>query len=164
VLGKWKCAQEPQPKNIEELTMLVDDLGGPRFPAVVHFLLPQGVVEMVHKMMEVATVADNSRAAAAEKAGAPLVVAKAPAGVGATEMHEVLMSARTKFDHLPAFFERKAKAEVVKLLVEEVAQDLKAVKGDAVWTQAIKAVNRHVGLEFGAWSKLTKEKASAALD
>ena len=65
----------------------------------------------------------------------------------------MLASALTKFDHIHSYFAQGKKAEVVQLLVQEVRQDLKAEKGDPVWGQATKLVNRHVGMEFGTWRK-----------
>jgi hypothetical protein len=168
VLGKWKCAQEPQSKNVNELKQLVaalsgakteEDQGGPvHFPPKVHFLLPSGVVEMVHKMLEVATAQPKTDSAEASKA--TTAAQKAGAAAQATgggrsegEMEEVLASALTKFDHIHSYFAQGKKAEVVQLLVQEVRQDLKAEKGDPVWGQATKLVNRHVGMEFGTWRK-----------
>eukprot|EP01048_Picozoa_sp_COSAG05_P003406 COSAG05_NODE_156_length_15696_cov_359.955440_7_plen_435_part_00 len=147
MLGKWKCAQEPQPKNIEELKQLRQRLSeAGDFPPSLHFLFPEGVVEMIAKMQAIATV---SVAAAAT----PQKPADGQTTVDNTEVDEAIASALTKFDSPAAYFERNERKQFTTLILEEVMADLKAVGGSKLAKLVIAKVQKTVGQEFGRWKK-----------
>ena len=155
VLGKWKCAQEPQQKNIKLLRQLrhrFSDEGD--FPPSLHVLFPPRVIDMVAKMEAVATIS----VAAAEP------VKKAQAAGGAPKkdivVQEAIASALTKFDSPSAYFRRDQRKEFTALLLEEVVADLKA---EGKQKKQVKgAVMRAIGQEFGSWKRAQSTGACAA--
>ena len=160
VLGKWKCASEPQSKNIRELTALLEQLSPKgKLPPAVHCMLPTGVPEMIAKMHRVATAApDKIVLALAEKqaagggGGAGLKKVSPVEGV-----EDAITSALTKFDSLHAYFERGERAEIARLLLEEVVVDLEITPGKTgkVAQKFVAAqVQKCVGSEFGRWRRL----------
>ena len=143
-LEKWKCSHEPQPKNIAMVKTLTERLAT-TFPAPVHSLLPPGVPKLVAQMYAVATV---PVAVPAKKVQSKST--KTPS-VAELALQAAIESALTKFDHLHTFFERGERGAIAALLLAEVTADLKLEKGAA--KQAIGAVNKRIGMEFGQWKK-----------
>ncbi len=156
-LTKWKCAHEPQQKNVDELTKLRQRLSaGGNFPPSVHFLLPAGVVDMAQKMHAVATAGltspfkketNQSSKEAKQQAGG---VSKQPTAQDAT-VEEAIVSALTKFDTPDAYFDRDERKQFSDMLLAEVLADLKAE--GKVRKMVTGAVMKRLGQEYGRYKR-----------
>ena len=129
MLSKWKCAQESQQSQIAALVRLRERLLGAAagVPPAVHFLLPDGVVELVLRMHAVACAAPprherDAARHAARKANKQQACASVSEQTRAS-IAQAVDSARTKFDHLDAFFERDETKVIAALLVEDGAPE-----------------------------------------
>ena len=167
-LSKWKCAQEPQQKSIQELTKLQQRFADDGdFPPALHFLMPTGVVDMVTKMHAVATVGLESPFKAtrtkdeqtkAKSAGGAPKQPKSEQDVIMVE--DAIVSALTKFDSPEAYFARDERKRFTAMLLEEVVTDLKAE--GKLKKLATSAVMKRLGQEFGSWKKRTRARDVAA--
>ena len=163
-LGKWKCAQEPQQKNIQELSRLqhrFSEAGD--FPPSLHFLLPAGVVDMVAKMHAVATAGSASPFKVAEQMMKQKPKKAGEAGPSEQDIavQEAIASALTKFDSPGVYFDRNERKEFTALLLEEVLTDLTAEKGSKLKKLVSGAVMKRLGQDFGSWKRANAEVASA---
>jgi hypothetical protein len=155
-LTKWKCAHEPQQRNIDELTKLLrrlSDVGD--FPPSVHFLLPAGVVEMLQRMHAVATAGSSSPF---KKGNQAAEGAKDQVGSGATQsaaqdatVEEAIVSALTKFDTPDVYFDRDERKKLTDMLLAEVLTDLNAE--GKVKKMVTGAVMEMLGQEYGRWKR-----------
>lgn len=158
VLGKWKCACEPQSTNKGLLDAIVQDYDSQNSFALS--LLPPGVEDMFRKMNQCLSATYTPFIKEAEKGkGSDGMKKKATTATeceGASLVSDAIQSALTKFDSLEAYFAKGpgGRDEIKALLIKEVTEDVPADAKKLVSG----LVSKHVGMAFGKWSKQRGQK------
>merc|ERR1711871_1773567 len=153
VLGKWKCACEPQSTNKGLLDAIVQDYDSQNSFALS--LLPPGVEDMFRKMNQCLSATYTPFIKEAEKGkGSDGMKKKATTATeceGASLVSDAIQSALTKFDSLEAYFAKGpgGRDEIKALLIKEVTADVPADAKKLVGG----LISKHVGMAFGKWSK-----------